>query len=296
MQTAQYVYSTSGPTLATQIPGPDSALYVSSFPLDSFLNLPTGYTSQIAQPLRPGATASVTVTSSDTSIGTIVTTPLAFTGNTSSLTTAFHPLAVGATVVSISAPGFTTPSNYQTVPTTVTEAGISIANFNAGNNLQTTFTGSLAQPAPTGGVTVTITSTNPALLLSWHDPNADPREASSISVIVPEGGSYLGTLYANALAGTGSSQLMASAPGFSTGAATVTLVPSGFAVVANPSRIHSRRKRHADDICQRSRHRGLCGAGTARSHHAQHPRCRCLRLCDRTPARRSIRHRQHREQ
>jgi hypothetical protein len=151
--------------------------------------------------------------------------PLAFTGNTSSLTTAFHPLAVGAAVVSISAPGFTTPSNYQTVPTTVTE-GISIANFNAGNNLQTTFTGSLAQPAPTGGVTVTISSTNPALLLAATP--TDPG-ASSISVIVPEGTSYLGTLYANALAGTGSSQLTASAPGFSSGMATVTPVPSGFA-------------------------------------------------------------------
>ena len=65
-------------------------------------------------------TASVDVTSSDTGVGTITTSPLVFNGGDYNLSTEFDPQAEGTTTISVGTPaGFDTPSNYQQITATV---------------------------------------------------------------------------------------------------------------------------------------------------------------------------------
>jgi hypothetical protein len=66
------------------------------------------------------AGTSVQVTSSNTGIGTITTSPLIFNGGESSLTTTFKPVATGTTNLNIVQPsGYSNPSQYVTIPATV---------------------------------------------------------------------------------------------------------------------------------------------------------------------------------
>ena len=74
-----------------------------------------------AQPLRGGhASVSVDVTSSNTTVGTIVGSPVVFSANQSSKTVQFDPLAVGTTTLTVAPPaGFSTPINLQQIIATV---------------------------------------------------------------------------------------------------------------------------------------------------------------------------------
>ena len=70
--------------------------------------------------MRGGLTATVPVTSSDTSVGVITASPLAIGPNDNCENTAFDPLAAGTTTISVTAPGgFETPSQRQSIIATV---------------------------------------------------------------------------------------------------------------------------------------------------------------------------------
>ncbi len=72
------------------------------------------------QNLRAGITANVSISSGNSSVGTMVTSPLSFAGGTGPLTSAFDPAAVGMTVISITQPpGWSIPSNLQSISATV---------------------------------------------------------------------------------------------------------------------------------------------------------------------------------
>ena len=67
-----------------------------------------------------GLTVNVDVTSSDTNVGTITTSPAVFNGGDSFFTTQFDPAAVGTTTISVVPPsGFNTPSNFRQITATV---------------------------------------------------------------------------------------------------------------------------------------------------------------------------------
>lgn len=84
----------------------DSTLSLVAAQLD-----PATLTVAQVQNVRTGVSVSVTVSSSNTAVGTIVTSPVVFNGDTNSVTTTFHPLAVGTTSLLIATPaGFTTPN------------------------------------------------------------------------------------------------------------------------------------------------------------------------------------------
>ena len=103
-------------------------------------------------------------------------------------------------------------------------------NLTIGNNLQTSLLITLAQPAPLGGVLLTITSSNPSLALVGN-PNAAGKP--SISAIITEGTTTVSTTV-QGLAASGTVDVILSAPGYNPGASTITLVPSGF-VIAGPN-------------------------------------------------------------
>ena len=72
------------------------------------------------QQVRGGTIFSIDVFSSDPSVGLITISPLVFTGDVDYLITAFDPLAVGTTTISITQPpGFTPPVDRTSIVATV---------------------------------------------------------------------------------------------------------------------------------------------------------------------------------
>jgi hypothetical protein len=82
---------------------------------------PTTLNVALGQELRGGlSNVSVTVTSSNPTIGTIVNSPAVFNGGDMSRTVQFDPLAAGTATISLTPPpGFSTPSDRQQITATV---------------------------------------------------------------------------------------------------------------------------------------------------------------------------------
>ena len=180
------------------------------------------------QQIRAGlAPVLVEVTSSNTTVGSITVSPVTFNPNVSSVSTAFNPAAAGTTTIAVVPPaGFSTPSNFRTITANVTAPSLTIANFTVGNDLQTSRSVSLGAPAPAGGLSVTIVSNNPNLLLA---PNSTTPGSTTLTLTVPASNTSA-SFFAQALAGSGTAGLTATAAAYAVGNATATMVPSGFII------------------------------------------------------------------
>jgi hypothetical protein len=98
----------------TSITGSNIGVSLASELLDSNLN----YTG-VVQPVRPGLTVSVPMTSDNTGVGTI-TSAVAFGAAQSAASASFHAVAVGTAHVSVGTPtGFSTPTSRTSVTATV---------------------------------------------------------------------------------------------------------------------------------------------------------------------------------
>jgi hypothetical protein len=167
----------------------------------------------------------VDVSSSDTRVGTIMTSPVVFNGGDQSKPTSFHPLASGATVITVGVPpGFTAASAQRQVLATVSTPGIRLSSPSVGRNLQSQASVFLSAPAPRG-LTLTIASTDPSKLLVSSSPRT--AGAGSISMSLSAGSSDF-SFWVQGLDSNGTVQLTASAPGFNGGSVDVPLYPSGF--------------------------------------------------------------------
>jgi carbon monoxide dehydrogenase subunit G len=72
------------------------------------------------QALRGGLSVDVTVETSNAAVGTLTVSPVGFGGGAASASTAFQPVGVGMTTVSVAPPaGFHTPSNSRQITVTV---------------------------------------------------------------------------------------------------------------------------------------------------------------------------------
>jgi hypothetical protein len=82
---------------------------------------PGVFTSNTTAQFNPGlGGTSVQVTSSNTGVGTITTSPLVFNGGENYIQTTFKPYATGTTTLNIVQPsGYSTPSQYVSIPATV---------------------------------------------------------------------------------------------------------------------------------------------------------------------------------
>jgi hypothetical protein len=178
------------------------------------------------QLLRGGISASVDVTSSTTSVGTISISPVAISGGTGSGATQFAPLANGSTVISTSVPaGFSAPSQFGSLTATVSTPNLVLFPTVAtvGKNLQQIGTVLLGQVAGPGGVEVTLTSNSGQLLLS---STGTQTGALSITLTVPAGQTSA-TYFMQALVDSGAATYTATAPGFAPKTATVNMARSG---------------------------------------------------------------------
>jgi Divergent InlB B-repeat domain len=111
-----------------------------------------------------------------------------------------------------------------------------------GANLQQLATGYLTVAAPSGGLAVTVTSSDPSKLLLQpyaSDPGGTSQGGGSFPATIPANKGLLGdfgfpAFWIQALASSGTPTITVSAPGYQSAVATVTLTPSGF-VLNGPS-------------------------------------------------------------
>jgi hypothetical protein len=213
--------------------GTITTLTVSAARLDSSFNFVE------TQPVRLGATINVSVTSSATNVGTIVLSPVVFTGGNDSAIaqfTASSTMSGGTTVTAGVPSGFSSPlvagAPANSVFVTVNPVGIVAGNVTVANGLETSTSITLNGVAPPAGLPITITSNSTNLKLSTTPTGAGQ---SSIVVTVPPGGSHSPTVYVYGGTNTGSATYTAtSSIGNSTG--TVTFAPSAI-VIAGPSQV-----------------------------------------------------------
>lgn len=147
---------------------------------------------------------------------------------------ALDALAPGTSTISATIPGFSATANASHI-VTVSPASITVTAMTIGSGLQRSGTVTLSG-ADHGGVTVRLTSADPARLLV--SPNASTAGSAFIDVVVP-GGSTSFSFVAQALEDvTGTVLFTATAPGFVDGTASEIVVQSamdisGLATAAN---------------------------------------------------------------
>lgn len=166
------------------------------------------------------------MTSSDAKVGTVVPSTLVLAGGSASAEVEFRPLTAGEVTLSVSVPvGFSVPAQFAHVSATVLAPGMAISDdVSVGQNLEAGGNVSLGEAAPSTGVTVTLTSSDPAKLLlsaAQGQPGAD-----RIHLSIPPGG-VSASYRLQALAGAGTVTYAAEAPGFRSRTGSITLTPSG---------------------------------------------------------------------
>ncbi len=184
------------------------------------------------QSLAGGLTAQVTVTSSNTSVGSISGSPAVITGANNSANVQFQAATSGTTALTAVTPaGYTTPAQFATINATVGQPRIVIDSGNTiGKNLERAGTIILlGAAAPANGLAVHLTVTTGLVSLSTTGTDAG---FNSIDVTIPAGQSS-GTYFMYGLDLSGTATITATAPGYTTGTGTEFLTPSGI-VVAGP--------------------------------------------------------------
>ena len=180
--------------------------------------------------LNPGiGTVPLTFTSSATQVGTI-TSPITFTGGSSSQPATFQPIAAGSTTLSLATPaGYSTPTpaSTQAITANVSAPAITVqtSNLTTGSELEVSTYGALSQTPPSP-VTLTIVSNNASIATI----------STSAAVLGGNTLTYPNTNNTSALSfyvqghSVGTTTLTFSAPGYSNATMNITVGPAGFVI------------------------------------------------------------------
>jgi len=179
-----------------------------------------------AQSVRGGLIVNVAVFSGSPNIGTITSSPITIAGPGTSGSTQFDPSSNGTTLIVAVAPaGFATPSA-ASLNAQVLTPQLNVSAVTVGRNLQTTSTLLLGQPAPAGGVNVTLTSGSPQVLLS-SGPNTPGTPTTVINVPAGQSAAFF---FIQGFASSGTANYSVQAPNYTSTSGTVTLAPSGIVI------------------------------------------------------------------
>lgn len=184
------------------------------------------------QGIAGGKKVTFETTSSDSKVGGVNGSFVLESGE-STVNGEFKPASAGNTVITVKQPdGFTMPKQYANVAATVELPGMGMTGeIHLGKNLQVPSHILLGETAGPKGVDVTITSGDPKLLLVSDSDEKLGKE--SITVHVPAGQSRV-PYYVQGVGDTGTVTHSASAPGYRTRVAPITMAPSGIMVVYSP--------------------------------------------------------------
>jgi hypothetical protein len=190
--------------------------------------------------LRPGAKAvAITVSNDNTLAGSLGANTVTVTSSSNGqATTTFTPLTPGIANVSVGTPtGYRAPFNQTVTQFVVAPPPIA---FSSGCPSSVAFNGiltgypynicypTLGAPAPAGGVSLTVSSSDPTKLTLTTDPTLVGSGSLTLQYDAGNTTPSNGPLYLAGLASSGTVTLTASANGFTPASATVTLTPSGF--------------------------------------------------------------------
>ena len=232
-----FSYALSTGNITTTTFSTNNTLSVQSMRLD-----PETLNAANAQALRGGhAPVTLNVTSSNTTVGIIVGSPVVFNANESSKSIQFDPANGGTTTLAIPAPpptGFSTPSNLQQITATVTAPSMT---FNSGSvqvgvDLQVSAQINFSVSPPTRR-DVTVTSSNPAVATITTDPlvtGGSTLTFANAPATLPS--TAVGTIYIQGRS-IGTTTLTVHADGYNDDTLTVTVHPSGFSYTLSTGNI-----------------------------------------------------------
>ena len=184
--------------------------------------------------LRGGISVEVPVTSSDQAVGTITTSPAVITATTYPYYTAFHPVGDGTATVALTTPaGFSTPTSRQQFVATVSAPDVISADETVGLDLQVQASMHL-EAAPPSPVDVVVSVDDPTKATLTIDPTAVGTSSITISGVGDAVTKYF-WVQGRAL---GTTTMRITADGYTTAAKTITINPSGFAIMS-PSAINT---------------------------------------------------------
>ncbi|HZL93037.1 MAG TPA: hypothetical protein VFB99_05310, partial [Vicinamibacterales bacterium] len=201
---------------------------------------PPYVSSGVRQAVRGGLSVDVSLTSSNTSVGRIVSSlnsapidHVTFNGGDSARSAAFDAIGAGNTVISLGMPaGFEAASTGQQITATVNNSpAITVGNLTLGKDLQAALNGTLGAPAPAGNLEVTVRSLDPGSVLLSTTPTPAPGQPAgfaSITLFVGAGSSGIPSFYVQGLTDSGAPLIEITAPDYATDTSTITLRPSGF--------------------------------------------------------------------
>ncbi len=182
--------------------------------------------------VRGGFSVDVDLTSSDTTVGTILS-PVAMAGGATSAFAPFDPLTAGTTVISVQTPaGFEAPANFNQINANVTAPDILLpATLAVGLDLQSTVFVRL-ESAPPSPVDVTLTVASGAVATLSTDPTLAGSTTLTFTGVT---GTTVGTVYVQGRS-LGGTTLTAQAAGYADQVSAITVDPSGF-IINSPSSI-----------------------------------------------------------
>lgn len=168
----------------------------------------------------------VEVTNSNASAGRLADSSVVIRAGEGSAVTQFDPAGEGDVTFAIKAlPGFSVPAEFATLTASVRKPGIVVSDdLFIGHNLEVGGALALGEYAPVGGLTVTLTSSDPSRLLL----SASKTEPGSKSVQIKIPAEGINAVYfLQALGNSGEVEYTATAPGFRSRTGVVKLTPSG---------------------------------------------------------------------
>lgn len=180
-----------------------------------------------------GMAVNVTVASSNPNTGTVQDPRVTISGGSAHAVAQFQPAAAGVTTLAIDPPaGFSAPAQFATLAATVMMPGMAVADGIAvGQNLQVEATVSLGEPAPAGGLAVTISSEDAARLLISASP--DQVGEGSLTIRMPAGAATASYVL-QGIGNAGTVTTKATAPGYRERTGSITLAPSGVVIGGPP--------------------------------------------------------------
>jgi hypothetical protein len=183
------------------------------------------------QAIAGGASVPIVLANSNPAAGKVEDSSVQIPGGRASFTTRFRPASEGETEITVNQPqGFGTPKDMASWTVSVRKPGIAVSDqLVIGRDLEVAGVLNLGQYPPEDGVRVTLTSLDPKQLLLSKSDTAVGSE--SIEITIPPN-ETTARYYIQALSDSGSVKYTASAPGYKTRTALVTLAPSG--VVLTP--------------------------------------------------------------
>ena len=215
-----YTTSSQTVTVAASVSWPQPALTITAFGTQNVVLTLSG--------VAPAGGLTVNLSSSNQIVATVPTTAT-FPAGSTTVNVPVTSLTEGSTV--LHAIGLNIPDSPATVTVAIPTNGVFTVNsVTVGQNLQTQIQVTLSTPVTGGPLNVTLTSSDGSKLILG---SLVVLGKASMILQFPVGTSS-GIAYAQALAGSGTVTVTASAPGYTTGSGTVTLTPSGF-VVTGPT-------------------------------------------------------------